>query len=197
MFLYHGTDNLSAENIINVGIDFEKCDLFSDNARGFYLSIDREFAKVRAGTMTFKPKKPVVIEMYFDEKSAEKELNILRFDDVTDEWRFFVAFNRVGIEGYELMNAYFPNMKNNLGRCYDLVVDIPADAGISGITDRIDELLVSAGKGEISTDISRTEILQNIKLINLGNVNSWSKQYSFHTMRSLKFLEPVRIIEVV
>lgn len=73
MLLYHGTDNVSAENILIYGIDFEKSDRFTDNARGFYLSKNKEFAEERARTMTFAPYKPVVIEMYFDEERVKNK----------------------------------------------------------------------------------------------------------------------------
>lgn len=197
MFLYHGTDNLSAENIINFGVDFKKCDCFTDNARGFYLTSNKKFAEVRASVMTFSPQRPVVIEMYFDEESARKKLNILQFDDVSDDWRFFVAFNRAGLEHYELMNLYFPQKINNLTYRYDLVIDIPADAKISRITDRIDSLLDDVDKGQAPPEAFRNEILKNIKSINAGDIDLQSKQYSFHTAQSLNFLKVVRISNAI
>lgn len=195
MLLYHGTDNLSAENIAIYGVDFNKCDPFTDNARGVYLTNNKKFAEVRASVMTFSPQIPVVIEMHFDEESARKKLNILQFDNINDDWRFFVAFNRAGLEHYKLMNSSFPQKINNLTFCYDIVIDVPADAKISSITDAIDNLLYNAEM--IHPPRFRNEILKNIKLINAGGIDLESKQYSFHTMQSLNFLKVNRILNVI
>ncbi len=197
MLLYHGTDNLSAENIITSGVDFGKCDRFTDNARGFYLSKNKEFAEERARTMTFAPQKPVVVEMYFDEEKAKKNLNIRHFDSVTDEWKFFVAINRTGLEKFILMNSFFPNQLHNLDYKYDVVVDIPADAGISAITDKIDFILDDVNNSGRAYEEYRRDILELVNSINEGNVDPEAKQYSFHTVRSLKYLENARIINVV
>lgn len=197
MLLYHGTDNLSAKNIITYGVDFKKCDRFTDNARGFYLSKNKEFAEKRARTMTFAPRKPVVIEMYFDEEKAKKNLNIRHFDNITDEWRIFVAINRTGLEKFNIMNSFFPDQLHNLDYKYDVVVDIPADAGISAITDKIDLILDDVNNSRKTFEEYRRDILELINSINEGNVNPEAKQYSFHTIRSLKYLENPRIINVV
>lgn len=197
MLLYHGTDNVSAENIKTFGVDFSKCDRFTDNARGFYLSKNKDFAKERARTMTFSPKRPVVIEMYFDEEAAKKNLNIRNFEHVTDDWKFFVAFNRTGIEKLDLMNSFFPNKLHNLDFKYDVVIDIPADAGISSITDKIDLILddVNIFKGFLKA--RRKDILKLINSICEGNVDPRAKQYSFHTSCALKYLRFSRIINVI
>lgn len=196
MLLYHGTDNLSAENIITNGVDFSKCDRFTDNARGFYLSRNKDFAEERARTMTFAPHKPVVIEMYFDEEKAKKNLNIRNFDNITDEWRMFVAFNRIGLEKFDLMNSFFSNQLHNLDYKYDVVVDTPADAGISSITDKIDLILDDINNLRMPFMTCRRDILELINSINEGNVNPDAKQYSFHTDRSLKYLQNPRIINM-
>lgn len=188
MLLFHGTDNFSAENIIKSGVNFEICDQYTDNGRGFYLTNNKAFAEVRASVMTLPPQKPVVVEIFFDENRAKEELNILRFDETTDDWRFFVAFNRTGLEHYSIMSSYFPQKINNLNHSYDIVIDYPADSGISSITDIIDELLDKA-KGEPEPlKVYRNKLIRQIKRINEGNNDLLYKQYSFHTMRSLKFL---------
>lgn len=197
MLLYHGTDSYSAENIINMGVDFRKSDCYTDNARGFYLTNDKEFAEIRASVMTFQPLKPVVIEMVFDETAAEGKLNILRFDDATDDWKFFVAFNRTGSEHYDLMNLFFPRKLNNLDGFYDVVIDVPADARISEVTDRIDRLLEDVDEGRIPMEVAGGEILKNIRSINIGDIDINSKQYSFHTRKSLSFLKVIRISDVI
>lgn len=197
MLLYHGTDNLAAKNITTCGIDFDKCDRFTDNARGFYLSKDKEFAKERARTMTFAPYKPVVIEMYFNEEKARKNLSIKTFDRITDDWKFFVAFNRTGFEKFKLMNSFFPNKLHNLDYKYDVVIDIPADARISLITDKIDRILDDVNNLRKPLKAYRRDVLELIYSINEGNVDLDAKQYSFHTARSLKYLELSRIIKVI
>lgn len=120
MLLFHGTDILSAENIIKSGVNFEICDQYTDNGRGFYLTNNKAFAEVRASVITLPPQKPVVVEIFFDENRAKEELNILRFDETTDDWRFFVAFNRTGLEHYSVMSSYFPQKINNLNHSYDI-----------------------------------------------------------------------------
>lgn len=197
MLLYHGTDNFSAENIITYGVDFNKCDRFTDNARGFYLSKNKGFAEERARTMTFAPYKPVVIEMYFDEEKAKEKLNVRNFENITDDWRFFVAFNRIGLEKYDLMNIFFPNKLHNLDYKYDVVIDIPADAGISSITDKIDLILDNVNNFEHSIKVHKKDILELINSINEGNLNPDAKQYSFHTARSLEYLGFPRIINII
>lgn len=197
MLLYHGTDNGSAENIITCGVDFNKCDRFTDNARGFYLSKNKEFAKERARTMTFSPDKPVVIEMYFDEEEAKKNLNIRNFEHTTDDWKFFVAFNRTGLDKFDLMNSFFPNKLHNLDFKYDVVIDIPADAGISSITDKIDLILDDVNTLKRPLKVCRENVLELINSICEGNVEPEAKQYSFHTARSLKYLRFRRIINTI
>ncbi|MCM1112804.1 MAG: DUF3990 domain-containing protein [Muribaculum sp.] len=188
MLLYHGTDNLSAENILKSGVKFEICDQYTDNGRGFYLTNNREFAEVRASVMSLPPKIPVVIEMFFDENRAKEELNILRFDETSDDWRLFVTFNRAGLEHYNVMSLYFPQKLNNLNHFYDIVIDYPADSGISNITDKIDKLLDKAKESPKPLKVYRNKLIRQINLINVGNSDLLSKQYSFHTIRSLKFL---------
>ena len=157
---------------------------------------DKKFAETRASVMTFLPQKPVVIEMFFDEDAAGRKLNILRFDDITDEWKFFVAFNRVGSEHLDLMNLCFSQKIHNLDYFYDVVVDVPADAGISAVTDRIDRLLDDLDEGRIPMEAARNEILKNIMSINIGDIDINSKQYSFHTKDSLQYLKMMRISDV-
>lgn len=199
MFLYHGTDNFSAQNIIQTGIDFQRCDRFTDNARGFYLSKSIEFAEERAKTMTFSPLRPVVIRMNFDEEKAMNHLNIRKFEGITDDWRYFVAFNRSGLERFYLMNTLFPNKIHNLDFKYDVVVDIPADARISSITDQIDLKLADFDRHEGTTEsyTYKKEVRQLIHLINTGSVDLKAEQYSFHTRRSLRYLENPCIIDIL
>ena len=161
------------------------------------MSQSEKFAELRARTMTFAPRKPVVIVMDFDEENAEKNLNIRHFDSITDEWKFFVAINRAGLENFSVMNSFFPDQLHNLDYKYDVVVDIPADAGISVITDQMDCILDDVNHLNKPFEECKKDILKLIHSINEGNVDPAAKQFSFHTVRSLKYLRYTRIIENV
>lgn len=188
MLLYHGTDDMSAQNILANGINFSLCDRFTDNGRGFYLSVNQQFALRRADVMTKSPRKPVVLEMYYNEKLANKNLNILHFDTMSEEWKFFVIFNRVGIEYYEIMNDFFPKKRHNLKATYDIVIDIPADAKISDRTYHIEkELKKFLATGD--REKCRQNILNLIRSVTIGEGSAQARQISFHTDRALDYLK--------
>lgn len=196
MFLYHGTDHISARNIIESGIDFGKCDRLTDNARGFYLSTKKDFAIERAYTMTMPGKRPAVVEMQYSEELANKNLRILNFDAVTEDWQFFVAFNRLGLEHFSTMNLLFPEKRHNLNFMYDVVTDVPADARISEKTYRIEEIIKKVSKQKTMAGKYRKDVLGLIRSISTGSIDPQARQYSFHTRRSLMYLKSARIIDM-
>ena len=51
---YHGTNESSAHNICEHGIDFTKSKKELDFGRGFYMTDDKQVAKKRAQTQTKK-----------------------------------------------------------------------------------------------------------------------------------------------
>lgn len=188
MLLYHGTSNISAHNIVTHGIDFGLCDEFTDNGRGFYLSQRREFAERRAEVMTPQSETPVVITMEFDEGNAAGKLNILRFGQASDDWQFFVVFNRIGKEYYKVLNELFPGKAHNLYAAYDVVIDVPADARISSKTRAIEKLVKEFVVVQ-DRIVYRERILKEIASVAIGNERAQAKQVSFHTDRSLKYLK--------
>lgn len=195
MFLYHGTSYRSARNIVESGIDFKKCDPLTDNARGFYLSEKMEFAAERARCMTMPGEKAAVVEMQYDEKRANNDLRVLTFEEVSEDWQFFVAFNRTGQEQFATMNSLFPERLHNLNLLYDVVIDIPADARISEKTYKIEQILNIVSEQENMAERYRSDVLRLIRSINIGNIDPQARQYSFHTRRSLTYLKNARIIE--
>lgn len=195
MLLYHGTKYISARNIVESGIDFSKCDRLTDNARGFYLSRKMEFAADRAHFMAMPGERAAVVEMQYDEENANKELRVLNFDNVSEDWQFFVAFNRTGLEHFAIMNSFFPEKLHNLNSMYDVVIDIPADARISAKTYEIEKILETASKRENIAEKYKGDVLRLIRSISTGNIDPQARQYSFHTQRSLTYLKNARIIE--
>lgn len=194
MLLYHGTSHVSAENIMESGIDFRKCDLLTDNGRGFYLSGKREFADERARYITMPGETAAVVEMQYDEEEARKKLRVLAFEGVSEEWQFFVAFNRTGEKYFAIMNHFFPGKLHNLKFSYDVVVDIPADARISQKTYEIEQILDMASRQGFKAERYKMCVLQLIRSISIGNIDPQAKQYSFHTRRALNYLNSARII---
>lgn len=194
MFLYHGTSYRSARNIVESGIDYRKCDPLTDNARGFYLSEKMEFAAERARCMTMPGEKAAVVEMQYDEKRANNDLRVLTFEDVSEDWQFFVAFNRTGEEHFAIMNSFFPNKLHNLNLLYDVVIDIPADARISEKTYKIEQILNMALRHGDRAERYKMSVLRLIRSISTGNIDPQAKQYSFHTRRALTYLDSARII---
>lgn len=195
MLLYHGTDHTSARNIIKSGIDFGRCDRFTDNARGFYLSAKMKFAEERAYTMTMPGKRPAVVEMQYSEELANQNLRVLCFDTATEDWQFFVAFNRLVLEHFATMNAFFPKKMHNLNFTYDVVIDIPADARISEKTYRIEEIIKKASEQDTVAGKYKGDVLDLIRSISIGSIDPQARQYSFHTKRSLMYLKNARIID--
>lgn len=195
MYLYHGTNYISAINIVESGVDFEKCDPLTDNGRGFYLSEKKEFADRRAHYMETSASRAAVVEMQYDEERANRELKVLRFADGSMDWQFFVAFNRTGPEYFETMNALFPGKRNNLSCMYDVVIDIPADAKISLKTHEIESVLKKVSESKNRITHYKKEVIRLIRSISIGDIDPQARQYSFHTQQSLAYLRDARIIE--
>ena len=108
MILYHGS------NIEFDVIDLTKSKPNKDFGRGFYLSPTymqaMEMAKIKVEQM--KTGSPKVMEYQFDENYDG--LNILRFDNYSEQWAKFILLNR---------NNVSPNAAHN----YDIVIGPIAD----------------------------------------------------------------------
>ena len=94
MKLYHGT-NQSFDSI-----DLMKSKPNKDFGRGFYLSADYEqalnMAKIK--TEQLQEGEPIVMEYKVDEIEMQK-LQILRFEEYSEEWAEFILANRSNVTG--------------------------------------------------------------------------------------------------
>ena len=111
MKLFHGTDLISAENIIKNGISIGIGRPFMDFGRGFYttprLAQAIEWAN---GTLA-----PCVLSMELD----ESDLKVKGFDYPTKEWAAFVIQNRFGLippTDYDCI--YGPMADSSVSRMY-------------------------------------------------------------------------------
>ena len=191
--MYHGTDNLSAINILNNGIALSKCNSSTDNYKGFYTTQSFDFAQKRAKQIVIKKQinnkqiKPVVIKFEFSENKLDSSFCIKKFTSVCDEWKYFVVINRIGKNVFNKYKSIFESFDHNLDTKYDLVYDPTADAGIADIV------------GEIKYSIKKinwVNLTKKIQRVNIGNDTFWDNQISFHTNKSLNLLKAVEIIEL-
>lgn len=179
MFLYHGIDNFSADNIINAGIDLKCGDESVDNAQGFYMTPNFEFALKRAEMMTkrcsqFYKKEslaPVVLEIELDLPENTDTVSIKNFDKTDFEWIEFVVLNRLGNRFLREHNILSAN--HNLDFKYDIVIDETADSEIGEIVSKIRY----AGK-----DI---DINPYIEKVNTASNKIWGRQISVHSKKAI------------
>lgn len=89
MKLYHGT-NRDFENI-----DLKKSKPNKDFGRGFYLSDNYEQAMNMAKVKVDQMESGIITvqEYYFDEGFLDR-LNVLRFEEYTEDWAKFILLNR-------------------------------------------------------------------------------------------------------
>ena len=94
MILYHGT-NESFETI-----DLSRSKPNKDFGRGFYLSADKEQAMemAKAKVDQLESGTPTVMAYEVDVPRMD-ELNVLRFDDYSEEWAKFILLNRNNASG--------------------------------------------------------------------------------------------------
>lgn len=170
---YHGTNESSAHNICEHGIDFTKSKKELDFGRGFYMTDDKNVAKKRAQTQTKKynriyrkKDKPAVVVITINIDMVNT-YNIKRFDYCNEEWLYFILANRLSYE-YVQQNC----MENNLDSKYDLVIGSIADSNVSEIASHIqnkDVAIEMVSVYDVLTEDGRT----------LGT------QMSFHTEKAL------------
>ena len=170
MILYHGS-NTEIEKI-----DLEKCRPFKDFGCGFYTTTLREQAVTMAKrTMRiYREGKPCITEFFFDDvllklpegNIAELGLNIKKFNEPNNEWAKFVINNR---------NQRFTDIKSlccNIDNKYDIVIGPVANDDITALID----VYLS---GILSDDALTREL----------SFRDLSVQFSFHTVRSIKYLQ--------
>lgn len=90
MILYHGTNTDFEE------IDLSKSKPNKDFGKGFYLSADpRQAQELAKSRVELTGGVPVVLQYEFDERLLDSgELNVLRFEDYTEDWVKFILKNR-------------------------------------------------------------------------------------------------------
>jgi len=163
MILYHGS------NMKITDIDLSKCRPYKDFGQGFYLTdikeqaeqMARRVARLYGGT-------PCVSAFCFDEAVlAASDVKTLVFEKPCKEWALFVLNNR---------NRKFRNVSDalcNQDNKYDIVTGAVAN-------DDIAYLFRTFANNLIDID----GLVRGLEYKSLTN------QYSFHTEKSLKYLEP-------
>lgn len=172
--LFHGTNELSALNICESGIDLGKSNKELDFGPGFYLTDDvdaarrRAYQKTRIYNKIYKCNdKPAIVSVEIDDDELKK-LSVREFPYCNDEWLYFVIANRLN-EEYIVSNQC---LEHNLDHKYDVVIGSIADSDVAQIANYVsngDIDIKNVSVYDVLTDEGRT----------LGN------QMSFHTIRSL------------
>lgn len=179
MIVYHGTDSISAKNILENGIDLRRGNKSVDNGAGFYTTPNLTFAMQRARTAavrvsgfhTDEAVEPVVLEIELD-MDAAASLRVREFKNCTYEWREFVFYNRLG---WRFLRKWKIGSENhNLDKKYDLVIDETADAGVND--------LISDSR--YRKDISDWKPV--IEQIGKSSRPDWDKQISLHTPQAVR-----------
>ena len=189
--LYHGTDSLSAENIINKGIDVSIGENSVDNGKGFYMTPNPKFAMRRAeyAVEMMKRKKalslePTVLEIKLH--IHENELSVKKFDGCSYEWKEFVLLNRLGIDFLQRNNITSTN--HNLDLKYDIVIDETADHDINTLVF------------EVNNDKSHSltymhDRINKIKPKEKSSDPDWDKQVSIHTKKGCSCVFSIEILK--
>ena len=162
MILYHGSNRKVTD------IDLSKCRPYKDFGQGFYLTDIREQAVQMARRIVrLYGGSPWVSAFSFDETAlATDEIKSMSFENPTKEWALFVLNNR---------NKRFKDIGDalcNQDNKYDIVFGPIAN-------DDIAYLFRTFTSGLIDIDA----------LIRGLEYKSLTTQYSFHTGKSLKYLQ--------
>ena len=156
--LYHGS------NIAITTPDLIHSKPYKDFGRGFYLSADKQQALDMAFQKVNQTKdgQAVVTEFLFDEtQMSSKELNVLSFDDYSENWARFVLANRDRSKPYK--------------HEYDIVYGPIADDGVTYQLRRY--------AGGV---ISLPQLVAELKY-----AKGITFQYYFGTKRALQYLKRV------
>lgn len=172
MILYHGTDRVSADNIISRGVDIYCGNSRSDFGQGFYTTPDIRMAESwarRKGIFT----RGAVVSFVFDESVLQSCVRARVFESADLIWAQFVANNRNGISYARRMRM----ADNNLMGQYDLVVGPTADGDVANITRRLEKAVEP-----VSQDVLSEFVKKRLSL-----------QYSFHSHEAVTLLLNPRI----
>ncbi len=185
MIVYHGTDNLSAENIIKNGIDLDCGEDSVDNGKGFYTTPNFEFALKRAEATADKKRLfsevnvyPVVLEIDFEIPEDSSNISIKEFEDVTYAWKEFIFYNRVG--AHFLRKWKIKTNNHNLDAKYDIVIDETADNGVASIVS------------SLRYEKDEFKIKEYIDRIDKSSYQNWDKQISIHSEKGLSCVKSIK-----
>ena len=164
MILYHGS------NVKVTEIDLTKCRPFKDFGQGFYLTDIREQANQMARRVgKLYGGKPCVSAFSFDYKALiQDEIKSLTFGVPCKDWALFVLNNRN--RSFKVISDTLCNQDNK----YDIVIGPVAN-------DDITYLFRVFASGLIDIEA----------LVRGLEYKTLTTQYSFHTEKSLKYLQPM------
>ena len=158
MKLYHGR-NQSFDSI-----DLMKSKPNKDFGRGFYLSADYEqalnMAKIK--TEQLQEGEPIVMEYEVDEHEMQK-LQILRFEEYSEEWAEFILANRSNVTGGSIHQ-------------YDIVVGPIADDRVGVQLWKYENQLI-----DLPTLVKKLKYMKGMTI-----------QYFFGTKKAISLLKRVK-----
>ncbi len=174
---YHGTNETSAINICEKGIDFSKSKKELDFGIGFYLTDDIKVAERRARKTTnkynrrYKKKdRPAVVSVDVDTDIIDN-LQVRHFDYCNNEWLRFVLANRLSPQFVQSSRELM--LEHNLDLKYDVVIGSIADSDVSQLVEYIE-------MG--NTDINKLSVYE----LFTDDGRTLGEQMSLHTHKSLK-----------
>ena len=176
IFLYHGTIDRYAADIVAHGIDLSKSKPHLDFGPGFYTTPDFQFALETARSRanrynSFRPEqKPVIpsVLTFECDDALFQSLNQKTFDKPDSSWGRFILANRC--ESHLVHECF----DHNIDAKYDIVFGPTAD-GKGTLTPIVEK---------INTDASFIEQADYNSFVPALH-KTWGRQISFHTMRSL------------
>lgn len=185
MIVFHGTDSISAQNIINNGIDINYGETSVDNGKGFYMTPSYEFALKRAETVALRKSKfnnitvtPTVLKIEFDIDAVE-DISLKEFETCSFDWKEFIFNNRIGIRFINKWGIKTDN--HNLDYKYDVVINETADNDVTSIISKI----------RYGKDIS--QLKNEIGKIEKSNSTYWDKQISIHSPKGCACVKSIEI----
>lgn len=181
MVLFHGTNEVSAINIIENGIDLSKGARYADFGKGFYATKDPEFAwSSGKRKLDYRPESRIaIIKFEFDYDAA---IHLVRvFDEYCLEWAQFIANNRCELD---YVKAIADDDHNHFHK-YPICIGKTADGDIVSFT----KALSQEKRKVVESDLyhfKRDGVNRD------GNERTqYPIQYSFHTEQALSFISNV------
>ena len=172
MNLHHGTNLVSAQNIIRQGIDLSKCSESTDFGKGFYTTESVYFARKCANRKAKRADDKAALLKF--EVNASKFRGIKYFPTPTIEWCQFVVNNRCG---YEYYHSTMTGIHNLDGK-FEVVRGLIADGNVVEFAQYCLEHEYVVCNSDISEIYSST----------------YPEQYTFHSERSFVLLGTPELI---